>query len=197
MRMGVQTDPRLTLCVGVVLALHVCLLWSTAAPMRPFGSPARAFTVRSLELPAAQDLRELAPPQPMPSAFAADELHRLAPLSPPVMPHAQDDPHPDAGAPDLHYPDAPLPGGRARATVALSVERDGYVRGLAVEPRALPPAFERAVERAFEGSLLTAEMRGVWRGDGRADARICVEVKFQEGEQPSWQTVAPTGICAG
>ena len=195
-RMQQKTGPRLTLCVGVALAVHASLLWRTAdSPSRQFG-PAQAFTVRSLNLPAEGQLHELAPPQ-LPPSFAIEKLQRLTPLT--LQPTLPSDPssHADAAAPDLRYPDAALPGGRARATVALSVEQDGYVRELAVEPQALPPAFERAVQRAFEGSLLTAEMRGTWRGAGRrTEGRVCVEVSFQEGEQPSWRRVSPSSFCA-
>ena len=98
---------------------------------------------------------------------------------------------PRAEAPALRYPDSPLPGGAGQAIVALSVDASGVVRGLAIESGALPRRFEASIEQAFEGSQLSAE----WLGGSLAAGTLCIQVSFREGEAPSWQRVAPTGIC--
>ena len=146
--------------------------------VRSLELPQRALSGKPLMPPEATLATQMPPPKPLP--HSAVEL--------PAAPES----HADAVAPELSYPDAALPGGRTRAKVVLSVASDGFVGSLAVEPNVLPEAFEKAIERAFEGSLLSFEQRG---GQLRA-GRLCIEVQFREGEAPTWQRIAPTGICA-
>jgi hypothetical protein len=183
--------PRLALCVVAALALHAALLLQARPTVARF-APIQAMSIRNLNSMSPPKRADALTP------LATSQSQRTAPLeSLPLaalltLPAAQNL-HADAPAPHLVSPDAGLPSARALATVSMSVETDGYVSSVVVEPNALPAAFERAIQRAFEGSMLSPEQRGGLRAAGR----LCIQVEFREGEAPDWQRLAaPVGICA-
>ena len=185
-------DSRLALCVTAALVLHAALLLSPGGRVGAVYGLGGAMTVRSIQLQLPEStIQALAAPEALPALNPSGiEPLQLKVLAPP--PAVTSTSHSDsATAPQLIYPDASLPGAQALATVALSVESDGYVSALSIEPNKLPSAFERAVQHAFEGSMLSPEQRGGGIGSGH----LCIEVSFREGEAPSWQRISPSGIC--
>lgn len=111
------------------------------------------------------------------SAAARDALLEALSLALLTQPEAaQDGPQP----PPLHYPDAALPGAKARAWVALSLDgQTGRVKQVVVEPGALPAVFEAAVTRYFGNADL---------GDVRPPA--CLLVAFrEEGGLARWRAL--------
>ena len=185
-----RIDSRFALCVVAVFLLHGTLL-AFSSPSTRRHSSAAPVMVRSLEAPSPLLSESLLAPSGMLATLPKMTLqpHPRRVIDLPVTTLES---RADAAAPELQYPDAGLPGGKARAQVALSVGYDGYVEGIAIEQGALPEAFENAIQRAFAGRLLSLEPRG---GQSKA-VLLCIEVHFREGEAPSWQRIAPTGICA-
>ena len=178
----------LTLCLIVALGFHaVVLAWSQGPQGERHGKPTTALEVRMLSVMPAPAVAVVAA---VPEQLSNARMATPAPVVQPVMqPLMLGESHEDAQAPLLDSPDAALPGGRGQARVWLSVETDGYVRELHVEPDVLPPAFERAIERAFAGSRVPLEQAN------RRSGSLCVEVEFRDGEAPSWQAIEPAGVC--
>ncbi|HEY4081429.1 MAG TPA: hypothetical protein VGM81_12085 [Burkholderiaceae bacterium] len=177
------------LCVTAVVVLHAALLLHTTRDTRHFTSGA-VMNVRSLDPSEPAPVQTLAPPETA-AALPQPSLQPL-PRSDFTLPESAPS-HADAPAPELRYPDAPLPGGEARAKVSLVVGIDGFVDTVVVTPNALPTAFENAVKNSFVGSKLSAEQLG---GQFRT-GRFCIEVHFRESTPPEWRRVDAGGICAG
>ncbi len=189
---SVRPSPRLVLCATAVVAVHAAALLHRTSDAPHFASSSTAMSVRSLEQAAPASVQTLAPLE-IATALRPAALKPL-PQNEVALPGAPGETasHEDAAAPELRFPDAALPGGEARAQVALSLAVDGFVEGLAIAPHALPPAFEKAIQHAFAGSKLSLEQRGGRLGGGK----LCIEVHFREGALPDWQRVDPRGTCA-
>lgn len=142
--------------------------------------------------PAQQDLRPARPSQAPRRAPTADEDDeeddRLQTLYRPAETLREPPRLPEGAAPVLNHPDEALPDGRAELRVALMISRAGQVDEVRVPPDRLPPRFVQAVVQAFLGQRF---MPGRLDADEVA-ARLCLAVRFQEGERPRWDLI-PAG----
>jgi len=140
----------------------------------------------------SQDTRQasLSPaPRRAPTADEEDEEDgRVQTLYRPAETLSEPPRLPEGAAPVLSHPDEALPDGRAELRVALMISQAGQVDEVRVPPDRLPPRFVKAVQQAFLGQSFKP---------GRLDAhevaaRLCVAVRFQEGERPRWDLI-PAG----
>lgn len=164
---------------------------ATAAPTR-HEPEALAHAAGAKPEPVPQDLRPASPaqaPRRAPTGDEEDEPDGHAPTFYRPAETLSEPPRlPEGAGPALSHPDEPLPDGRAEARVALMISPAGQVDEVHVPAERLPPRFAKAVQQAFLGQSFKP---------GRLDAhevaaRLCVAVRFQEGERPRWDLI-PAG----
>jgi len=99
------------------------------------------------------------------------------------------------GGLNIEHPDAPLPDGQAEVMLALRLDEAGMIEEVGMQGRdTLPTAFSNAIEAA----LLRQTLFNPGQRQGQtARSGLCLTVRFQEGQRPSWELLTQKPSASG